>query len=158
VSAVLVRPETAEDRPDVRRLVAAAFGDDGPHVVDLVEALDSAGRSRAGLVAEADGVVVGHVLSQSWVDARQALVEVLVLSPLAVDPAAQGRGIGTTLLAAAVAARARVARRPSSWRARPPTTARAAGPGRAGSASGGRRRGSRTRRSRSSCWTPGSRG
>src|SRR5207253_823698 len=48
--------------------------------------------------------VVGHVhLSRSWVDARRALVEVLVLSPLSVDPARQREGIGTRLLAAAVA-------------------------------------------------------
>jgi putative acetyltransferase len=37
----------------------------------------------------------------SWVDARERLVEVLVLSPLAVAPTHQSRGIGTRLLSAA---------------------------------------------------------
>ncbi|WP_244927715.1 GNAT family N-acetyltransferase [Nocardioides sp. W7] len=103
--SVLVRPEAAADRAAVRRVVAEAFGDEGLLIVELLGALDAAGRSRVGLVAELDGVVVGHVqLSQSWVDAREALVEVLVLSPLSVAPAAQRRGVGTALLAAAVAA------------------------------------------------------
>jgi len=101
----VIRPQREDDRDAVRRVVAAAFGDDGLHVVELLGALDGAGRTRVDLVAEVDGAVVGHVrLSQSWVDAREALVEVLVLSPLAVVPAAQGRGVGTALLAAAVEA------------------------------------------------------
>ncbi len=84
-------------------VVESAFGpDEGPTVARLVAALDAAGSTRASLVAEVDGEVVGHVqLSRSWVDARQALVDVLVLSPLSVAPAHQGRGIGTALLDAA---------------------------------------------------------
>ena len=51
------------------------------------------GLLRASLVAEADGRVVGHVgLSLAWVDARPALVDVLVLSPRSVLPAHPGRG------------------------------------------------------------------
>ncbi len=47
--------------------------------------------------------MVGHVgLSQGWVDARRALVEVWVLSPLSVEPGHQRGGIGTALVAAAV--------------------------------------------------------
>lgn len=70
----------------------------------LVEHLDETGSTRASLVAEVEGRVVGHVqLNRSWVDARKALVEVLVLSPLSVDPGHQGRGLGAALLAAAVA-------------------------------------------------------
>jgi putative acetyltransferase len=70
------------------------------------------GHARAELVAqqhveqdvEQDAAVVGHVLlSRSWVDARRALVEVLVLSPLSVAPSQQGRGVGTALIDAAVA-------------------------------------------------------
>lgn len=99
-----VRSATPTDRDDVRAVVAAAFGEQGDRVAQLVDALASSGNARAGLVAEADGAVVGHVqLTRSWVDARRALVEVLVLSPLSVAPDRQGRGVGTTLLAAAVA-------------------------------------------------------
>ena len=94
----------ADDAPAVLRVVEAAFGpDEGPKVARLVTALDAAGSTRASLVAEADGLVVGHVqLSRSWIDARDALVDVLVLSPLSVAPDHQGRGIGTALVAAAV--------------------------------------------------------
>ncbi|MCW2792288.1 MAG: N-acetyltransferase [Nocardioides sp.] len=98
-----VRPETPADRDAVRRVVTEAFGDDGGQVADLVDLLDSSGATRASLVAEADGEVVGHVqLSRAWVDARERLVEVLVLSPLGVLPARQRSGNGTALLAAAV--------------------------------------------------------
>ncbi|KQW53177.1 acetyltransferase [Nocardioides sp. Root1257] len=85
------------------RVVEAAFGpEEGPVVARLVTALDESGSTRASLVVEVDAQVVGHVqLSRSWVDAREALVDVLVLSPLSVDPAHQGRGIGAALLDAA---------------------------------------------------------
>jgi putative acetyltransferase len=101
----VIRRQAPADREAVRRVVAEAFGDEGLVIVELLGALDAAGRTRVDLVAEVDGAVAGHVrLSQSWVDAREALVEVLVLSPLSVAPAAQGRGVGTALLAAAVEA------------------------------------------------------
>jgi putative acetyltransferase len=98
-----IRPATSAHDAAVRQLVEEAFGpDEGPTVARLVTALDTSGSTRASLVAEVEGGVVGHVqLNRSWVDARQALVEVLVLSPLSVDPAHQRRGIGAALLAAA---------------------------------------------------------
>jgi putative acetyltransferase len=55
------------------------------------------------LVALSGGAIVGHVgLSRGWVDARRALVDVLVLSPLSVRPDRQRTGIGTALIAAAL--------------------------------------------------------
>lgn len=100
-----IRPQRPADRDAVRRVVAEAFGDEGLQIVELLGALDAAGRTRVDLVAEVDGAVAGHVrLSQSWVDAREALVDVVVLSPLSVAPAVQDRGVGTALLAAAVEA------------------------------------------------------
>jgi len=102
--SLVVRAAAAGDRDDIRRVVAEAFGDQGANAVALVGALEEAGHLRAGLVALQDGELVGHVqLSRSWVDARERLVEVLVLSPLSVDPAHQGRGTGTRLVEAAVA-------------------------------------------------------
>ncbi|GCD89389.1 GNAT family N-acetyltransferase [Nocardioides sp. LS1] len=102
---VLVRPARPGDAAAVRRVVVAAFEDHGEDVAVMVEALEAAGHRRASLVAEVDGEVVGHVqLSHSWLDARQRLVDVLVLSPLGVLPAHQAAGIGTRLLAAAVEA------------------------------------------------------
>ncbi len=99
------RPATPADRGAVADLLGRAFGDDGATVATLVDALRASGHVRAELVAEAGGAVVGHVmLSRSWVDARRALVEVVVLSPLSVAPERQGAGVGTELLGAAVAA------------------------------------------------------
>ena len=100
----VIRSATQGDRDDVHRVVVTAFGHEGSQVSALVEALEAAGHVRASLVAETDGRVVGHVmLSHSWLDSRDRLVDVLVLSPLSVLPTAQGSGLGTALLAAAVA-------------------------------------------------------
>lgn len=61
-------------------------------------------------VAEQSGAVVGHVLfTRSLLDATRRLVDVLVLSPLAVAPPHQGRGVGSALVRHGLAA---VARRP----------------------------------------------
>lgn len=96
-----IRPARSEDRDAVRRVNSAAFG--GHHVPDLVDALVRAGDVVASLVAEVAGELVGHVqLSRCWVDARERLVEVVVLSPLAVEPSQQRRGVGTALVAAAL--------------------------------------------------------
>jgi putative acetyltransferase len=98
----LIRGQRPEDGSAVRRLLTAAFSDDG-RVAGLAEALRARPEPGAALVA-VDGTsgIVGHVqMSVSWVDARKGLVEVLVLSPLAVAPAHQGRGIGSRLLDAA---------------------------------------------------------
>jgi putative acetyltransferase len=104
VSEVVVRPYVAPDAAGVAAVVTSAFGDEGPLISRLVTDL-RATEARAELVAESDDAVVGHVLlSRSWVDARPALVEVLVLSPLSVAPDHQRRGTGTRLLSAAVAA------------------------------------------------------
>lgn len=70
----------------------------------MTRALRAGGAARASLVAVADGELIGHVgLSRGWVDARRELVEVLVLSPLSVRPDRQGHGVGTALVAAALA-------------------------------------------------------
>ncbi len=99
-----IRAFRPADENGVRRVVLEAFGDSGATVAALADDLRIT-HGRAELVAEDDGAVVGHVLlSRSWVDARRALVEVLVLSPLSVAPAHQRRGVGTALVAAAIAA------------------------------------------------------
>jgi putative acetyltransferase len=98
-----VRPATAADSAAIREVTTRAFADNG-EVAGLVDAL-SAGPARISLVAESDGAVVGHtLLSRGWVDAERELVEVLVLSPLSVEPALHRQGIGTQLVHAALAA------------------------------------------------------
>ena len=105
MSTFEIRPELTVDRAAVRHVVEAAFGDRGTTVADMVEALNAARRTELSLVAELDGAVVGHVqLNHSWIDARERLVDVLVLSPLSVDPAHQRTGVGTALVAAAIEA------------------------------------------------------
>lgn len=103
---VRVRPQgpSERERGEVHAVVGAAFGD--VTVADLVDALqaDDAGHLGASLVAvDGDERVVGHVqLSRSWLDAPSRLLEVLVLSPLAVAPERQGEGIGGSLVRAAI--------------------------------------------------------
>ena len=87
-----VRAETPDDRDQVRRVVAAAFG--GDKVPGLVAALrESVAWLDLAYVAEQHDEVVGHVsYTRGWVDARPELVEVLVLSPVAVRPERQRPG------------------------------------------------------------------
>lgn len=104
-----LRRETSADSDVVAQVVAAAFGPAEPTVPELVTALrpfsrfgDDAGP--LSLVAEPGGAVVGHVmLTIGRVDAWERLVDVLVLSPLVVLPDHQRRGIGTDLVAGAIA-------------------------------------------------------
>jgi putative acetyltransferase len=98
-----IRPQRADDADAVRDVTTRAFATQ-EGVADLVDEL-AAGPARLSLVAESDtGQVVGHtMLSRGWIDAPRALVEVLVLSPLSVEPAVQKRGIGSALVRAALA-------------------------------------------------------
>jgi putative acetyltransferase len=105
-----IRRALDSDQKAVEEVVAAAFEepDDG-RTVALVRALDASAATRASLVAVEGGRVIGHVqLSRCWLDARTRLVEVLVLSPLSVAPDKQRQGIGTALVAAAIAAAGRL--------------------------------------------------
>jgi putative acetyltransferase len=93
-----VRPETVADHAATRDVVAAAFGDEP--VAELLDGLRRSGAWRdLSFVAEQEGRVVGHVsFTRGWLDAPTRLVEVLVLSPLSVHPAQQGRGVGSALV------------------------------------------------------------
>jgi putative acetyltransferase len=96
-----LRPETRHDVAAVQRLHRLAFGDHGGTVAALVAALRPALTRDQGLslLAERDGRVVGHVLfTRSLLDAPRCLVPIQVLSPLAVLPQEQRRGIGSALV------------------------------------------------------------
>lgn len=85
----------------MQSLLLDAFADE-PEVAGLEAALADRPDS-TGFVADAGGEVVGHVrLTRGWVDATEALVPVLVLSPLSVRPDRQGQGLGRALVAHAV--------------------------------------------------------
>ncbi|KAH8896896.1 acyl-CoA N-acyltransferase [Thozetella sp. PMI_491] len=98
-----IRPYHSADDTAVAEVIQEAFGKHDKDVIPLVNDLRRV-HVRAELVAVTDSdEIVGHVmLSRSWLDARERLVEVLVLSPLSVSPAHQKRGIGTSLVSAAV--------------------------------------------------------
>src|SRR4051794_22519936 len=95
------RREATSDRPAVRALHLAAFGDHGPVVANLVDDLRDAVTRSEGLllVAEERDQIVGHVMfSPSLLDAPKRLLPVQVLSPIGVVPARQKQGVGTALI------------------------------------------------------------
>lgn len=94
-----VREAGDADTPAVEAVVEAAFGEAGAAINDVMARLRGVEDMAVELVAVSGDEVVGCVaLSRAWLDARERLVDVLVLSPLAVAPDRQGRGIGTRLL------------------------------------------------------------
>jgi putative acetyltransferase len=97
-----LRDELPSDRESVRDIHARAFGvDHRPIVADLVDTLRHTITPLDGLslVAAHAGQVVGHVMfTRSLLDAPRRLVEVQVLSPLAVMPGHHRRGIGSALV------------------------------------------------------------
>jgi putative acetyltransferase len=98
---VKIRPHEAKDRPAIRRVHIEAFGQ--PLESKLVNALIDGGYARISLVAEMDGVVVGHILFsplQITVGAEDVAMELtsVALAPVAVSPDWQNRGIGSELI------------------------------------------------------------
>lgn len=97
---MIIRPEAVTDYAAIGALHARAFGN------RLVEAVivallrqRSAFDPELSLVAEMDGRVVGHALFSPY--SMRLLGETILivnLAPLAVEPAYQGRGIGSQLI------------------------------------------------------------
>jgi putative acetyltransferase len=85
----------------VGELHRLAFGAEGATVAALVGDLRASLGQEPGLslVAESDGVVVGHLMfTRSLLDAPERLVDVQVLSPVGVLPAHQRNGVGSALI------------------------------------------------------------
>jgi putative acetyltransferase len=100
--APVVREQHPDDADAVCSVIARAFADDA-----LVAPLDTDLANLPGtsaFVAEVAGEVVGHVrLTWCWIDAEDALIDTLVLSPLSVDPSAQRTGVGRALVTRSLA-------------------------------------------------------
>ncbi|MFI5456930.1 MAG: GNAT family N-acetyltransferase [Isosphaerales bacterium] len=92
-----IRPETTGDHPSVREVHRQAFGREKEG--RLVDSLRDGGFSRLSLVAEQDGLVVGHILfSEVAIVIDHGSVPALALAPLAVVPERQRRGLGSMLV------------------------------------------------------------
>jgi putative acetyltransferase len=97
-SHVEIRLERRADHEAVDAVHLAAFGEHGQRVVALLHDLRALSGA-VSLVAELDAEVAGHVLfSYGWVDAPARLVDVAVLSPVAVLPQRQRRGVASALI------------------------------------------------------------
>lgn len=106
----LIEPESVADIPAIREVVRTAFAHQPP-VPDLVDAIRASPQyePRLSLVARVDGQVVGFVMVSHATLVDDAVPggpghDVLTLSPLAVAPDRQRRGVGSALVRAALAA------------------------------------------------------
>lgn len=104
-----IRPAGPADAEAVLCVVRDAFGAreavHGDQVADLWAEVRAGDHLLAERVAVVGDEVVGHVgVSHCWIDARRELVDACMLSPLSTAPQHERRGIGTALVAAAVAA------------------------------------------------------
>lgn len=102
----MIEPERPADQASIRAVVGAAFAHH-PDVVELVDLIRASPeyRSELALLARVDGAVAGFVMvshAELLSDSGERR-RVLTMSPLAVAPPAQGRGIGSALVRAALA-------------------------------------------------------
>ena len=95
--ALFIRPEVTEDRDAIRRVNRDAFC--GEAEANLVEALRDLGYVEVSLVAERDGLVVGHLLfSAIGIITGTTTLNALLLAPMGVLPEYQNSGIGSQLV------------------------------------------------------------
>lgn len=94
----VIRTPAPCEREAIRAVEEAAFGQ--PDEATLSEALIAAGDDVLGLVAEKDGLLVGHILFSRLIikQAAGGQFAAVALAPLGVLPAFQQRGIGTALI------------------------------------------------------------
>jgi putative acetyltransferase len=93
-----IRIERAGDIPAVRVVNLTAF--DTPAEADLVDALRAHADPAISLVAEDpnDGAIVGHIFFSPVTLGEGSPIRIAGLAPMAVVPARQRRGIGSTLV------------------------------------------------------------
>ncbi len=91
-----LRTETAADQKEIQALVVAAFKQ--KNEADLVDRLRSAGALTLSIVAERDGVIVGHVAVSPVTIVGREDAKWFGLGPIAVSPDCQRQGIGAALM------------------------------------------------------------
>jgi putative acetyltransferase len=99
----VIRQASPDDHESVRVVVAAAFG--SATEADLVDRIRASPEyvPEMDLVAEVDGVLVGHVMiSGAVIENDGGRRPIVMLSPLAVAPERQRSGIGEALVRAAL--------------------------------------------------------
>lgn len=103
-SSPTIRPAIEGDAAVIRRINEDAFG--GAEEAGLIEALRADGDAVVELVALLEGVIVGHILfSRLVIEASDGTaVSAAALAPMAVLPADQNLGIGSSLVTQGLAA------------------------------------------------------
>jgi putative acetyltransferase len=95
--SIVIRSERPEDAPAVRALNRAAFARDEEG--NLVDRLRASGKLPVTLVAEEDGVIVGHIaFSRVSCPENEEAAPGAGLGPMAVAPDRQNEGIGSKLV------------------------------------------------------------
>lgn len=97
-----IRRERSEDYAAVRGIVEAAF--ETAAEANLVDALREQASPYVSLVAEEDGVVVGHILFTPVTLDTDPGIFAMGLAPMVVIPERQRSGIGSALVTAGLAA------------------------------------------------------
>ena len=94
---IYIRIETGSDRAAIREIHKDAFGTELEAI--LVDQLRAQGHAKLSLVAEINGVLVGHILFSAMnIKTESEAVTALALAPLSVRPEWQRQGVGTQLV------------------------------------------------------------
>lgn len=91
-----IRPEREADRAQVRAVNTAAF--ETSLEATLVESLNAQDLQLVSLVAEIEGVVVGHIMFSPVSLTDYPQLKLMGLGPIAVTPHHQRKGIGSALV------------------------------------------------------------
>ena len=95
---MLIRTEEQGDWAAVHELNKSAF--ETPTEANLVDALREQAQPHVSLVAEANGVIVGHIMFSPVSLPGHLGLRIMGLAPMAVAPEHQRKGIGSALVRA----------------------------------------------------------